>query len=120
MLVYPKATLRIQTWEQGSTILRSLVQQSYRSIAVFVETRLLHAVLVWFVDPVFVLFSSQQPIHLIHLIVFDLDVAKQTSILRHYSVGNRGWGGGGGGNDHISQVFLEKCRGLAVLVGTAG
>ena len=50
-----------QPWEQGPAIPRPLVPQSYRSIAVFVETRLLHAVLVWFVDPFFVLLPSTQP-----------------------------------------------------------
>ena len=33
---------------------------------------------------------TQQACHLNHFIVLDLDVAKQTPILRHYSVGNRG------------------------------
>ena len=50
-----------QPWGPGQAIPRPLVPQSYRSIAVFVETLLLHAVLVWFVDPFFVLLPSTQP-----------------------------------------------------------
>ena len=44
---------------------------------------------------------TQQVCHLNHFIVLDLDVAKQTSILRHYSFGNSG--------REISDHILQGC-----------
>ena len=52
---------------------------------------------------------TQQACHLNHFIVLDLDVAKQTSILRHYSVGNRGREI----SDHIVQVFFGRTKNIA-------
>ena len=109
MFVYQTATLRIQTREQDPRIPRPLLPQSYRSIAVFGETQLLHAVLVWVVDSFFVLQPFQKPVHFIHLfhfIVFDLGVAKQTSILRHSSVRNRGREI----SDHIFRDFFGRTQ----------
>ena len=87
MLVYPTATLRIQTSNPKATrsAVLSLNRDFRRNTA---SPGCVSLVRRPFLCPL-TINPTQQACHLNHFIVLDLDVEKQTSILRHYSVGNR-------------------------------
>ena len=99
MLVYPTATLGAGPSSPKATrsAVLSLNRGFRRNTA---SPRCVSLVRRPFLCPV-TINPTQQACHLNHFIVLDLDVAKQTSILRHYSVGNRG--------REISDYIFQGC-----------
>ena len=104
MLVYWTATLRIQTSNPKATrsAVLSLNRDFRRNTA---SPGCVSLVRRPFLCPL-TINPTQEACHLNHFIVLDLDVEKQTSILRHYSIGNRVREI----SDHISQVFLGRTK----------
>ena len=107
MLVYPTATLRIQTSNPKATrsAVLSLNRDFRRNTASLGGVSLVGRP---FLCPLTIK-PTQQACHLNHFIFLDLDVEKQTSILRHHSVGNRVREI----SDHISQVFFGRTKNIA-------
>ena len=99
MLVYPTATMGAGPSNPKATrsAVLSLNRGFRRNTA---SPRCVSLVRRPFLCPV-TINPTQQACHLNHFIVLDLDVAKQTSILRHYSVGNRG--------REISDYIFQGC-----------